>query len=216
MSSTKNNGRNQSGAALVEMAIALPLLVLLVFGIVEFGLAFQDRLTVSNGTQSAGRVAAALGNQEDADIAILQAVEQSLGILPNSGGDVISFVQIWKSNGSGVGTCRAPGNGGPTCNWYKYDPNTACDWVPCPDPDVSGGPHFGGGYIPGIPDDLGGRDVTLDDDGLDVVGVTVLFSHNWLTGVLPFSDIVCDVDGDGSDCWADTALFRLEPQNFGD
>lgn len=215
MTSARLSTERQGGAALVEMAIALPLLVLLVFGILEFGLAFQDRLTVSNGTQSAGRVAAALGNQEDADIAILQAVKQSLGILPNSGGDVISFVQIWKSNGSGVGTCLAPGNGGPTCNWYKYDPDTACDWVPCPAP----GPLFdryGGGYIPGIPDDAGGRDVTLDDDGLDVVGVTVLFSHNWLTGVLPFSDIVCDVDGDGSDCWADTALFRLEPQNFGD
>lgn len=199
--------KNERAAVLVEMAIAAPLLILLVFGILEFGLAFQTRLTVSNGTQSAGRVAAALGNQDDADIATLQAIEQSLGILPNSGGDVIKHVQIWKSNGSGVGSCGTAGAGGPSCNWYTYDPASTCGWTPCPDPNVSGGPHYGGGFVPA------GRDVTLDDDGLDVVGVTVLFSHDWLTGVLPLSDVVCNANG--TDCWADTALFRLEPQNFG-
>jgi hypothetical protein len=194
------------------MAIAAPLLILLVFGILEFGLAFQDRLTVSNGTQSAGRVAAALGNNEDADIATLQAVEQSLGILPNAGGNVIKHVQIWKSNGSGAilgGGCGSAGSGTANCNWYVYtptvDPNV-CDWTPCPDPSKPGW-SYGGGFIPA------NRDVTLDDDGLDVVGVTVLFSHNWLTGVLPIGDVVCT--STGTNCWADTALFRLEPQNFG-
>ena len=43
---------NERGAALVEMALVTPLLVLLVFGILEFGLAFRDRLTVSNATSS--------------------------------------------------------------------------------------------------------------------------------------------------------------------
>ena len=85
----------------MEMALVTPLLVLLVFGIVEFRIAFRDRLTVSNATQSAGRVAAALGNTEDADYAVLQAIEQSLGILPGSGGGIIKHVQIWKSNTSG-------------------------------------------------------------------------------------------------------------------
>jgi Flp pilus assembly protein TadG len=111
----------QGGAALVEMAIAAPLLILLVFGILEFGIAFRDRLTVSNGTQSAGRVTAALGNHDDADIATLQAVEQSLGLLPGAGGGVIKHVQIWKSNGSGepATACSAAGAGGPNCNWYR-------------------------------------------------------------------------------------------------
>ena len=41
------------GVALAEMAIALPLLLMLVFGIIEFGLAFNTRLTVGNTTQAA-------------------------------------------------------------------------------------------------------------------------------------------------------------------
>jgi len=83
-----------------------------------------------------------------------------------------------------------------------------CNWDPCPDPNNGSPPAYGGGYIPS------GRDVTLDSGGLDTVGITVLFAHDWITGILPIGDVSC-TDSDGSDCWADTALFRLEPQNFG-
>lgn len=199
----------QRGAALVEMAIAAPLLILLVFGILEFGIAFRDRLTVSNGTQSAGRVTAALGNNDDADIATLQAVEQSLGLLPGAGSGVIKHVQIWRSNGSGqpITACSAAGAGGSDCNWYVYTPETTCNWTPCPDPVVPGF-QYGGGFLPSV------RDVTLDSDGLTTVGVTVLFSHDWITNILPMSDVDCDPAG--NNCWADSALFRLEPQNFGE
>jgi hypothetical protein len=199
----------QRGAALVEMAIAAPLLLLLVFGILEFGIAFRDRLTVSNGTQSAGRVAAALGNHEDADIATLQAIEQSLGLLPGAGGGVIKHVQIWKSNGSGQpeSSCSAPEAGGSNCNWYVYAPETQCNWKPCPDPD-SGNFSYGGLFLPS------GRDVTLGTNGLTTVGVSVLFSHDWITNVLPVGDVDCDALG--NNCWVDSALFRLEPQNFGE
>lgn len=204
----KRRSGSERGVVLVEMALVAPILILLVVGIMEFGLAFRDRLTVSNGTQSAGRVAAALGNSDDSDIAVLQAVEQSLGILPGSGGGVIKHVQIWRSNGSGspVSGCGAIGSGGANCNWYQYDPGGTCDWNPCPDP-ANASFQYGGGFLPA------NRDVTLDGDGLDTVGITVLFSHAWITGILPIGDVACNTDG--SDCWADTALFRLEPQNFG-
>jgi len=200
---------SERGVVLVEMALVAPLLILLVIGIMEFGLAFRDRLTVSNGTQSAGRVAAALGNSDDSDIAVLQAVEQSLGILPGSGGGIIKHVQIWKSNGSGspATACGTVGSGGSNCNWYEYDPSLPCNWNPCPDPDNGSPAVYGGGFVPS------GRDVTLDSGGLDTVGITVLFAHDWITGIMPLADVACT--SNGLNCWADTALFRLEPQNFG-
>lgn len=210
MRSIKRSKRSESGAALVEMAIVLPLLLVLVMGILEFGLAFRDRLTIANGTQSAGRVAAALGNQEDADIAILQAVEQSLGLLPNSGGGVLKHVQIWKSDGNGnpATPCAVAGAGGTNCNWYVYAPADSCKWQPCPDPYNGSPAAYGGDYMPT------GRDVTMESGGsLDVLGVTVLFSHDWVTGVLPMADIDCTPTG--TNCWADSSLFRLEPKNFG-
>ena len=67
------------------MAIVLPLLVLLVFGIVEFGLAFNKRLTIGNATQSAARVGTAVANNEFADISTLEALEQGLIALPSQG-----------------------------------------------------------------------------------------------------------------------------------
>lgn len=205
----RRRSRDERGAALVEMAIAAPLLILLVMGILEFGVVFRDRLTISNASQSAGRVAAALGNQDDADIAVLRAVEQSVGLLNDAGQGTIKHVQIYRARADGqpVTTCAAVGAGGANCNWYRYDISRPCKWEPCPDPDNGSPAAYGGGFTPAV------RDVTLDADGLDVVGVRLLFSHTWFTGVIPIDDVVCTPTG--TDCWQDEALFRLEPLNFG-
>lgn len=51
-------GRDQSnGATLVEFALILPLLVLLLFGIVEFGWAFAQNLDVKHVAREVGRLA---------------------------------------------------------------------------------------------------------------------------------------------------------------
>lgn len=47
--------RRQSGTALVEFAIVLPLLLLLLFGIVEFGLILYDKAVITNATREAAR-----------------------------------------------------------------------------------------------------------------------------------------------------------------
>jgi hypothetical protein len=44
----------------VEFAVVLPLLLLLVFGIISFGLLFHDRLSISDGAREAGRYGATL------------------------------------------------------------------------------------------------------------------------------------------------------------
>ena len=46
------------GAALVETAVVAPILLLLIFGIVEFGLLFGVKLDVSQGAREAARLAA--------------------------------------------------------------------------------------------------------------------------------------------------------------
>ncbi len=68
----------EKGAALVEMAIVLPLLVVLVFGIVEYGLLFKEKLTIAAATSSAARTGATMGNRDAADYRILQALEAGL------------------------------------------------------------------------------------------------------------------------------------------
>ena len=46
---------NQRGTSAIEFAIVLPLLVVFVFGIIEFGLIFYDKAMVTNASREAAR-----------------------------------------------------------------------------------------------------------------------------------------------------------------
>ena len=50
--------RRIQGSAMVEMALLMPLLVLMLFGIVEFGIAFQRWQVVTNAAREGARAAA--------------------------------------------------------------------------------------------------------------------------------------------------------------
>jgi Flp pilus assembly pilin Flp len=51
------SSRGQDGAAAVEFALLLPLLVLLLFGFIQFGLAFNTRIQATNAAREAARQA---------------------------------------------------------------------------------------------------------------------------------------------------------------
>ena len=77
------------GAVLVEAAIIFPILVLLTFGAVEFGLVFHDELILTTAARSGARIGTADKNtagtlvNTDDDYQILQAVSSALGGLGN-------------------------------------------------------------------------------------------------------------------------------------
>jgi Flp pilus assembly protein TadG len=47
--------RNQKGGALVEFAIVLPLLLVLVFGMIEFSIMFYDKAVITNASREGAR-----------------------------------------------------------------------------------------------------------------------------------------------------------------
>ncbi len=49
------NLKNQEGAAAVEFAIILPLLMVILFGIVEFSIAFYDKAMITNASREGAR-----------------------------------------------------------------------------------------------------------------------------------------------------------------
>ena len=176
----------ERGAVAVEMAIIVPVLVLLAFGMLEFGLAFKTRLDMSHAVNQATRNATVLGTDDYADIEILRALDAGLS------GDLgaITHVDIFKGNTDGSPLL-----------WDRYTPDAgACGWVPCPDPDL-------GPAVYGTPNDYKPceRDITLDGDGVDTVGVQVQYTHTWVTGVL----------GLPAQTWNETARARLEPDLSG-
>jgi len=91
--------KNDKGQALVEFALVLPLLLLLLFGIIEFGRVFGAELTVSNSAREGARVGA-VGADDSVIIAraataagILDSSLLSVGITPEEsarvrGGDI--------------------------------------------------------------------------------------------------------------------------------
>lgn len=65
--------RRDDGAALVEMALILPLLLLLILGLVEFSRGYNARLTLTHATREGVRVLAISGDPATAAAATLAA-----------------------------------------------------------------------------------------------------------------------------------------------
>ena len=61
--------RDDDGAAAVEFALVLPILVLLLFGIIQFGIVYDAQLTITHAAREGVRRAAVGGN-----LAAVQAV----------------------------------------------------------------------------------------------------------------------------------------------
>lgn len=60
MGNGKSAPRNERGASLVELAIALPLLMMLLLGMVSAGIAYNHNLALAHSAREAGRHAATL------------------------------------------------------------------------------------------------------------------------------------------------------------
>ena len=189
------NAFGERGAALVEMAIVLPLLVVLVFGIIEYGLLFKEKLTIAAAATSSARTGATMGNRAEADFVILQALEA--GLYDQVDASVLISVDIFKA---------APSTGAKTtyANTYTFDPsNPGCKWNPCPDPAPG---NFEGYGSPGNwpPAD---RITTLlpSGGGLDVLGIEIIYHHSAVTNMIPGIERNL----------TELARIRLEPDVFG-
>lgn len=76
--------RDERGAAMVEFAMILPLLVLLTFGIIEFGVAFNASSSVSQSSRAGGRTAAIFSTDPQLEYNAALAAATSLDVSPNS------------------------------------------------------------------------------------------------------------------------------------
>lgn len=56
----RGNQRRQRGVAAVEFALVLPILLLIVFGIVEFGVALYDKAVITNASREGARAGVVL------------------------------------------------------------------------------------------------------------------------------------------------------------
>ena len=119
-----------SGQALVEFTVVLPVFMLLLMGMMEFGFAFSDRLTLGNASREGARVGASLatgsttacsGDPAGVDTSIVAAMQF---ILKSGGSDVdlshINKITIFKANSTG-------GQVGGSANTWTYTPGSGPD-----------------------------------------------------------------------------------------
>ena len=69
--------KEESGQSIVEFALVLPVLMLIVVGIVEFGWLFNGKITLTSAAREGARVAAIVKNQETATLAVNQTANLS-------------------------------------------------------------------------------------------------------------------------------------------
>lgn len=99
-SSSAEPGRRQRGAAAVEFALIAPILFVLVFGIIDFGLYINANAVVTNATREGARAASLGANTSEID----SVTRSALSELPASASAVV------------VLSCKTPA--GSVCSSY--------------------------------------------------------------------------------------------------
>jgi Flp pilus assembly protein TadG len=117
---TGRRARGEDGAALVELAICATLLIVIAFGIVEFGNAWNRKLQVTTAARAGARVGSSLGNNRGADQGLLQA---TISVLNDFGLQNVNYVVVYNAtsaDGKPQGTCAAspPVAAAGKCNVY--------------------------------------------------------------------------------------------------
>lgn len=77
----RRRGRGDRGAVIVEFALFVPVLMALCFGLVEYGFAFRDGVTLSGAARAGARVGANYADDPMTDYQVLVAVESALNDL---------------------------------------------------------------------------------------------------------------------------------------
>ncbi len=98
-SSGRPSDRRDRGQTLVEFSLVVPVFLLLLMGILEFGFLYNAVLTVQYAARQGASAAAQAGAVDGADCSILNAVEHAL--TPPIDRSRVEFVEIFESDAAG-------------------------------------------------------------------------------------------------------------------
>jgi Flp pilus assembly pilin Flp len=122
--------RGEDGAAAVEFALVLPVLVLLLFGIIEFGMTFRDSLTVTSATRSGVRTASSLPRSPTFNDATMKAVTRAVSGLPNG---AVQELWVYQAGANGFPLSRSDFSSGcSSCTIWQWSDATKTFVSPSP------------------------------------------------------------------------------------
>lgn len=184
--------RGERGQAFVEFALLLPLIMLLVVGLMEFGMFMNSRGAVEFASRDGSVLAAEGGNAVGTDCVVLDKVERDI-VSPARNIRIQTIAIFWSDkNGNQVGN---------NANIYTRSGSTTCNY--------GGGGSLTvpytlttGNYLEGARCDVLAGCGALHP-GLDTVGVRVTYQHRWITSL---------VQQTGTATFTVGSATRVEPQ----
>lgn len=185
--------RRERGAVLVEFALIGTLLVSLAFGLVEFGMAWQDKMTVETAARAGARTGSSVGKDRLADYAIIEGVRTALSDI---GMDNVEYVVVYKSttaDGKVPTSCKTGVSQTGLCNVY-----TGSQLSTLTQADFGGTSGCGGSSPDRFWCPTSRR--TVQATGTDFLGVWVKAQHPTITKLFGSSMTVTSA-----------AVMRLEP-----
>ncbi len=179
--------RDDKGAVAVEAALNIPVLCLLVFGIIEFGMLFRANITVSQSARAGARTAVALPRYAGYQTAAANAVAAQLR--NTLGSDEIQYLTIYKADKvTGLPTSGTYKTCTTTCYRFTWNAATSA-WVPV----------TGAAWLPTAQNACG-----KNETDTDYLGVYVESRYTWKTGL--FNPIF-----GSSSTISERTVMRLEP-----
>ena len=206
------------GSVLAEAALLSPVLIYILFGVIEMGVYFRSYLTIGATATDGARIASIAGNASDADWQILQVIKaRSTTVAQSTIVKVVIFHTTKPANGVSVvapatctaGVVRVSSSAAPNeCNAYTPNDDWASLSVPanktlysCTQntPTILPAGSRSAGWC------AANRKVALTNlqskGPPDYLGVYVIFSHKFITGLFGQQKAIIE-----------TIVTQLEPQ----
>ena len=160
----RTRAKRESGAALVEFALVLPVLLLVLISIFEIGAAFRNYLTVSYLAREGARMSAFLGTNINADCTMVTSLATQMG-----SGDLSNLqrIEIFRADAAGNQVISDTN----TFTLTGADPTNCAHWT-----QVIGWPS------PNRQTDVS----TTGTPPLDVIGVRLVLTESWMTQFPPY------------------------------
>ena len=183
---------------MVEAAFVAPVFFMLIFGVIEFGFLFKDKLTTDNASRVGGRAASVAGAGDESDFLVLQSVGHGLNSMNRAQVSKVIVYRAATPQDPVPASCLSSGSQSGPGDFYD---SAALDQL-FYETDGSANDYFG--CVSGTSADRfwcpNTRDDSLTGSPPDYIGVYVETEHAFITGLF----------GDGVTL-TQTAVNRIEP-----
>jgi Flp pilus assembly protein TadG len=100
--------RNEQGQTMTEFALVLPVLALILFAVIQFGIVFNNYITLTDATRAGARKAAVSRDDPNRDNDVMAAVRSSASDLDGSKLSVSPPSSTWDSGSDVTVTASYP------------------------------------------------------------------------------------------------------------